>query len=302
MPRALMPAVKLRSVTTASIGLVIAMMTGCSPPSVAPGHKRERGLDVRTLGPVTLSRTPMLPSGPVAFVAQFNAVGTVSQEECNDDDCDDPRYVVISSSAPTSVQCSFAGENPGTVVATCSIQLAYPYPADCSEEDVGQCDYAVGVEPVWGPESATVDASGQYALTFGSPSSEPWETGANFTGVLEGGSLAVDISGSTSSSTTTATGQGPLAPSGTTPVDGCDIGGTTYESGAVNPANPCQVCTPSLSYGAWSFVPLPDWNVATAGPAPAAYYGVCGGQCVNTETYQPRPPVAHFAATSASIR
>jgi hypothetical protein len=36
------------------------------------------------------------------------------------------------------------------------------------------------------------------------------------------------------------------------PPAGCVIGGTTYASGAANPANTCQVCKPATSPSAWS--------------------------------------------------
>ena len=96
------PAVKPLSVTAAPIGVVIAMMTGCSGSSVATGQSASADT-TSDAGPSVPITYAMLPPGSVSFLAQFNAMGTVSQEECNDDYCDNPQYVVISSSAPTSV-------------------------------------------------------------------------------------------------------------------------------------------------------------------------------------------------------
>jgi len=39
----------------------------------------------------------------------------------------------------------------------------------------------------------------------------------------------------------------------------CRIGQTTYPAGAVNPANPCELCTPSLSKKVWSSAPDGSW-------------------------------------------
>src|SRR6201999_4180176 len=59
----------------------------------------------------------------------------------------------------------------------------------------------------------------------------------------------------------------------------CNIDGTQYSAGTVNPANPCQVCNPSSSTTSWSNEPngttCDDGNACTQ--FDACLNGVCSG-------------------------
>src|SRR5208282_5465629 len=55
----------------------------------------------------------------------------------------------------------------------------------------------------------------------------------------------------------------------------CDIGGTVYAGGTVNPANACQVCTPATSTTAWSSEP----NGTTCASGEVCSSGTCVADC-----------------------
>jgi hypothetical protein len=76
---------------------------------------------------------------------------------------------------------------------------------------------------------------------------------------------------------------GGLTCNGTMCGSGCIIGGTSYAAGAVNPASPCQVCTPATSSTAWSNIANGTFctGVYPFPPMPT-YPGIClNGNCAD---------------------
>ena len=75
----------------------------------------------------------------------------------------------------------------------------------------------------------------------------------------------------TNASNGTTCGNGQICSSGTCGTQ-CDIGGTVYSSGAVNPADPCQTCQPGSSSTAWTSTTgtnasCPSGDVCNGSPA-----------------------------------
>jgi hypothetical protein len=67
---------------------------------------------------------------------------------------------------------------------------------------------------------------------------------------------------------------------GTACVGGCVIGGTSYTTGTVDPANACQACDPATSTSAWSS--RPDTTACDDGGACTSGDHCANGACVGT--------------------
>jgi hypothetical protein len=91
-------------------------------------------------------------------------------------------------------------------------------------------------------------------------------------------------------------------------VAGCQIGGAPFESGAIDPTNPCQMCDPLVSATSWTLVSdgtsCSDGNLCTTGDVCNA--GVCGGAAVvcppTTNTCRPIACNPASGACVATIR
>jgi hypothetical protein len=84
----------------------------------------------------------------------------------------------------------------------------------------------------------------------------------------------------------TACAVGEICVVGTCTAD-CDIGGTIYTGGTVNPANPCQLCQPSGSTSNWSNVTdgtscEGSGTCRTGDCTCPSGFVTCGNQCVDT--------------------
>ncbi|HEY2515978.1 MAG TPA: FG-GAP repeat protein, partial [Polyangiaceae bacterium] len=100
-------------------------------------------------------------------------------------------------------------------------------------------------------------------------------------------------------STGTSCGTGQICVSGSCLSD-CDISGSTYSSGTPNPANACQVCTPTSSTTAWSSVS----TGTSCGTGQICVSGSCLSDCdIGGSTYSsgtPNPANACQVCTPAS--
>jgi hypothetical protein len=112
---------------------------------------------------------------------------------------------------------------------------------------------------------------------------------------------ARDATGWSAATDGTTCGAGRVCVAGTCNSNGgCDIGGAHWATGAVNPANPCQLCQPASATGAWSSVPdgtaCGGTSTCSAGvctaPSPTGDVCIIGGASYARGAGQPGNPCA----------
>ncbi|HEY3450527.1 MAG TPA: hypothetical protein VGK67_29495 [Myxococcales bacterium] len=175
--------------------------------------------------------------------------------DCADSDCD--AQACNDGDACTSNDSCSGGLCIGPTVKTC------PAPADDCHVGSGQCKPATGK-----CEYATRSAGATCVPTAAPAACNDYR--CNGAAVCTG----------TASPTDTECGTGKVCnASGTCVADGgaqCTISGATYAAGKVNPANPCQFCSPTASATAWT--PRASGLSCSGGACDAA--GTCRQGCV----------------------
>ncbi len=132
---------------------------------------------------------------------------------------------------------------------------------DSTAQDAGEAGTDAGAKCVI---SGTTYAGGAANPANSCQSCQPSVTTAGWSDVGEG----------------TLCGAGNICHSDTC-VSGCEIGAAYYATGAVNPANSCQVCTPTASTTAWSNV---DEGTACTG-GDLCHAGACVSGCEIGSSY-----------------